>query len=438
MKVLSCQRSLVRLRRYLRLPTLAGGEQGTVLVMAAFAFVGVLALVGLSVDVGKVYLERRSGQNGVDAAALAAAGKIIAGGTTAQAITEGNTWLTKNGQTGAGYTSAVNIPPATGPHAGESGCVEVTSRHSLSGFFTPGLSTKDVAARAVSCLGHEWHKYGIITLNPSVCSALYVNGNVNITITGAGIFDNSNCQSDAFYANGNITIDTEANEVVGNWYVNGNAHVSEPLAHAKPITDPLAGLAVPAPVSAPVQACPNLNGNGSYTFQPGRYNCLLNPNGNWNLTFQAGDYYFRDGINFNGNLTATFNGGIVYVGGSGLRVNGNSNVTANHVMFYIGAGCIDLNGNGVTMITPPSSGTWAGMSIFVARNLSCTVHVNGNASTGSRGTVYAAGALVDYNGNASTNYQFVVNRFNINGNANVTITWDGGVQVDRPKARLSE
>ena len=69
-----------------RTAAFARQEQGAILVLAAAGIFGAAALAGLALDFGKVAQDRRDVQNGVDAAALAGAQKLLAGGSTSQVI----------------------------------------------------------------------------------------------------------------------------------------------------------------------------------------------------------------------------------------------------------------------------------------------------------------------------------------------------------------
>lgn len=409
---------------------------GQVLVLFVLIVTLLFGMVGFIVDVGYAWAQRRQASTAVDAAALAGTLVLRDGGTAAEAQDEAASYAARNG-----FSSAlVSIPPSSGSKSGDDGCVEVITSRTWEPFFVTLFNVNQMTARAraVGCVDSTPTPYGIIVLNRAVCSALNLTGNVSITITGAGIFDNSSCPANAFSATGNVTVNTTRNDVVGGWQLTGNVSITPALTHAPPLTDPLADLPYPTPPSGPTRSCPNLNGNGSYTFQPGVYNCTISPNGNWTLTFLPGDYLITGGIRFNGNLRATFNSGTYTLRGLGLVVNGNSQVTANGVTFFIDGGAATLNGNTALSLSAPTSGTYARILIFQRRDLASPLTVNGNAATGNWGTIYAAGAQIRYSGNASTSYQFIADTFLMNGNASVNITYNNGVPAQFPIVRLVE
>jgi hypothetical protein len=80
-----------------------GGQRGQSLVIVTFAFVGILAFVGLAIDLGWVYVERVRVAQAADAAALAGASELPLEGT---AHTRALIYLQENGYD---YTDASNV-----------------------------------------------------------------------------------------------------------------------------------------------------------------------------------------------------------------------------------------------------------------------------------------------------------------------------------------
>src|SRR3954451_7489551 len=54
-------------------------QQGQVLILFAFGFVAMMAFLGLAVDAGNIYVNRRVAQNAADAAALAGVRELGSG-----------------------------------------------------------------------------------------------------------------------------------------------------------------------------------------------------------------------------------------------------------------------------------------------------------------------------------------------------------------------
>jgi hypothetical protein len=390
-----------------------------------------LGFSALVVDLGNARQTRRQAQNSSDAAALAGAYTLQSGGTAAQARTAAESYAANNGF-GAGLGVAYS-PPISGPRTGDANCVEVVSTKTMPGTFSKAIGHNTVGAsgRAVACqttgvIG----TYGIVSLNPSQCQSILLNGNeARIEMTNAGIFVNSSCSNGAMHVNGNntsINITGASIDVVGDFSSNGNGITVTPVPTegVAPITDPYAALPVPtAPTSPVFNSCNGTTVNGVITFSPGRYNCQISVNGDSPVvSFTAGDYHITGGISINGNSPqVTFGAGVYTLGGSFSNNGNNSVITGNGVTFYQSAGSWSVNGNSpVTTLTPPASGTYAGVTLFQSRTNTSPVTVNGNSSVSVHGVLYARAAQLTYNGNNqdfSNHFAVIVDRFTMNGNS---------------------
>ncbi len=268
------------------------------------------------------------------------------------------------------------------------------------------------------------------------------NGQISLTIPGAGTLTNSECTVDAFSTNGTINVATSANHVVGGWDMTGNSgDVSLPPSRAGHFDDPLIGVPVPTPTSEPVQTCPTYGGSpGTVTLQPGVYNCTIDPKGGWGLLFEPGDYYITGGIVLNGNGDVTFGSGLYFLQGQGLIITGNGIVTGDGVTFYIDEGQVTLTGTSDTQLTAPDSGPYEGIVIFQNRTLTTTVNMSGDAIADGWGAVYAAGAQIRLVGNTDSTslHQFISDTFLMDGNSTITIDFFSDFLVAVPVMSLVE
>ncbi len=126
-------------------------ESGQTLIMFTLALVVLLGFVAMTLDVGLAFLERRSLQNAVDAAALAAAQDLANGESDEAAIAVALDYMNRNGFPDTADIE-VRIPPLSGTFAGQSGYVEVTG-HSKAPTALLNLFRDDpfeVSARAVA------------------------------------------------------------------------------------------------------------------------------------------------------------------------------------------------------------------------------------------------------------------------------------------------
>jgi len=418
-------------------------QAGQSMILFTFMIATFVGIAALTVDLGMAFRERANEQQASDAAALAAADVLFSNGSVDQAKAAARALATANGYTNGvnGATVTVNIPPTSGDFSGLSNFAEVKITGTTHAQFATvlGVSAFPVQGRSVASGINTSGAYGIVALNPHVCKALDLNGSIGIVIHAAGIFVNSDCPTDAFYANGNVTVDTQSNDVVGGWQEVGTVSINPPPTLADPITDPLAGLAAPTPPTN-VQTCPNFQGNpGTMVLQPGRYNCAIDPQGPWNVTFQPGNYYITGGVVADGGGNITFGSGEYTLGGVGLQVTGSGRITVNYALIYIESGAVNLTGNGVTRITAPTSGPYMGIAIFQSRTVTSQMDLKGTSFTNGGGTVYAPAGHISLVGTAtSSNMQFISDTFQMSGTADLDITDLNGVQIIQSRLRLVE
>ncbi len=143
-----------------------GRERGQVIVLLALSLIVMLLFVGLVVDVGNGYAQRRSTQNVADFAALAAARVVMANQgtpgtfTDANVVTAINTTLTDNGIAAGSFTAvyvdasgnplSANVGSGSIPAAAFGAKVEVT--HSFGTYFVgvAGMSTWTATSTATA------------------------------------------------------------------------------------------------------------------------------------------------------------------------------------------------------------------------------------------------------------------------------------------------
>jgi hypothetical protein len=412
------------------------------LIMAALFFAVLAGATAMTIDAGLVYMERRDAQNAVDAAALAASSKMLKGGTVTQAVDEAYEWAEKNGYTNGGNAEVyVNIPPASGPHAGDIQFVEVIVETGRKSNFAAvlGLGGWGLSARAVAGIHLVARPYSIIVLNETACNSFYVAGTIGIDIDGSGIFVNSDCDN-AIWAQGTVNVETAVNDVVGGYHFEGTAVNFNPApTSAGRISDPLAGVPAPVPPSGPIRNCNFPGGTAPVTFQPGVYNCALTLNGNRTFNFAPGDYLITGGISVTGVANVNFGAGVYTLRGQGLKLAGSGTITADGAVFYIEQGVTDLSGTGEMTIKAPASGPYAGIAIFQARDNTNTVKLRGTALSGGSGAVYAKAAMIEFAGTADTNnFQFISDKFYMTGTSGLKIQWDDNFLADVPFSRLFE
>ena len=167
-------------------------ESGQSIVLIAFLMIGLIAIMGLSIDGGGLLLLRRDTQNAVDAAIVAAAYARCTDGDVIHAATEA---AARNGYVDGvdGDTVAVNSPPLSGAKAGDSDYVEVIITAEKEKYFIQIVyeGPLEVTTRAVGYCYDPWSIFRekAIFAGSDECGFSVNNSGSGITITG-GIHSN--------------------------------------------------------------------------------------------------------------------------------------------------------------------------------------------------------------------------------------------------------
>jgi hypothetical protein len=397
---------------------ISSGERGQAIVLLAVLIVALMAVAGLAVDGGRLYAERRFGQNAADNAALAGALAICTG---EDVVSASQNAAAANGQ-GDMVDFVINQPPLSGPNAGDNTYVEVYIRSAKQPVFAQIVYAGDfeTTARAV---GHCFQGGGpvgggnvVLILDDNNACSFSATGNATLYLTlgNGGIYANSSDADNAICGSGNAEVNTDTGVfVVGGYTESGNADFNPPpVTGVSPIPDPLAALAAP---TEPGGSCVtySLSGSNSATIDPGKY-CSITVSSNAVLTMNPGEYYIETG-NFS--------------------ISGNASLSATEVLIYVEQGNFTMSGNGNFNVTAPSSGPYQGMMVFMDQANVSTITISGNSVVNTTGTIYGAMAAMTLSGNGSgtvLNAQAIVNTLAISGNASMSLTYDADLVFGGP------
>ncbi len=124
------------------------GEHGQAIVLIILAIVAMFGFVGLAVDGGRVFAEKRQAQNAADAAAYAAAIAAIEE-EDARAAALGQAALNDYETTGS---TRVNLyhPPVEGPYAGDAEYYQVVIERNLGATFGRAIGMTEYAVKSVA------------------------------------------------------------------------------------------------------------------------------------------------------------------------------------------------------------------------------------------------------------------------------------------------
>jgi len=433
-------------------------EQGQILVMVAILMTALLGFVGLVVDTGHLYAQRRQSQNAADEAATAGARDRFYGGSKDAAITAARSNASGNGfnNNGTSNTVTVHIPPTSGPHTGDSNYVEVVVWEQPRTLFIQALGVGgSVKSRGVAGFVPVPKNYALLVLNPTMCSAYNQTSSSTLTINGGGAMINSSCQPSANQGGGSlVTADYLDYYSAGSWLLANNADTSVPPSSVgAQISDPLASLTNPIPCAqngTPV-GCIARSTDSTGTANNPR---LTHITANAPVTLHPGTYY--GGLKFTGAGSITLEPGLYVIAGGGLDYSATSSITGNGVTIFntydsakagqgptspSGSGACDsiaLQGNGVLSLSAPTSGTYKDMLFW--QDAACTNQFKyAGSSYTTTGIIYLPKAQLNISGGGNLgSMQIIVDSFSYSGSAAVTINYGGYVQIAAPRVALVE
>ena len=157
----------------------------------------------------------------------------------------------------------------------------------------------------------------------------------------------------------------------------------------------------------------SIGGSTTTTLQPGIYS-KISVSGAAQVTLAAGTYVIQGGgFSASGSGVVTIGDGTsIILEGGGMSVSGAAAVSGTEVtVFNFGTayngttdggsfGPITLSGSGSVSLTPPSSGTYAGILIFQGRDNTKALTFSGAAMQGITGMIYAPAAQLIESGSA--------------------------------------
>lgn len=378
-------------------------------VLIALSMTALLLMIGVAVDSGRLFDMRISARVAADAAALAGAVTLYEGGTTTEAIASAVAEAASNGHTNGvgGVTVDVNLPPESGPRDGDSDYVEVVIEREVATLLLPAQLTT-VRARGVAGIAPVDLGYAIVALDTgSTNGALNVGSQGSIDVNGGGIKVNSSSATAA--TNSGIVTSDGYTDVVGG--TSGSWPSPRP---SRPVTtDPFAGFPKP-----PTSGVTKHDGNPvpGATLQPGTYTGDIDGNNTWELA--AGTYIMKGaGVDLSGNSSINGSGVFIFITQSSYPLSGG---TCPSVAF-------DLTGTAASTLTPPTSGTYDGMLVYLDPECSGTLRIGGNGAVTTTGTIYAPEGRVALNGNnaAVTASQIVARTIDVQ-NADITLNYSTG------------
>jgi hypothetical protein len=247
----------------------------------------------------------------------------------------------------------------------------------------------------------------IIVLDGSAKGALTLSGSATIKMAGNVIVDSNS--SSALQISGATTITAASIKVVGNVSKTGSPTISPaPVTGAAVVADPLAaidGSTGPSTTGLTNYGAVSVGSNTTRTLSPGIYSQ----------------------ISISTGASVTLNPGLYIIEGGGFSVSGPARVTGSGVTIYNAGssypsaggtyGAISISGSGTCNLTPPATGTYAGVVIDQPKANTQALALSGPAAAGLTGAVIAPGAALSLGGSAQLNVALIVDSLSISGAA---------------------
>jgi hypothetical protein len=370
--------------------------------MMTILFAVLLAFMGLVLDGGRIYFEKRRMQAAADAGAYGGAHELKRG-STGLIETAGKYDAKLNGfEHGTGTIDVqVNHPPASGNHAGSTGYVEVVITQTVPTYFRRVLIINDATVRARAVAGLENNGDAcVVALDREARPGLRVAGTPQL-IANCGIMANSN-DDWGLQANGGGEIQATWTGVSGGYHLAGGGTITPPATEgALGMLDPLASIALENPGGVtPVYNLGNINSNT--TLQPGRY---------------------VGGIKITGSGTVVNFAPGLYVLDSGMDVSGGT-LRGTEVSFYnTGNQLISITGASDVELSAPTSGPYQGMLFWgdpTAPDKNPGHKFRGTSESSFTGAIHFPSQHVDWagsNDSVGTWSMIVANTIDLTGNA---------------------
>lgn len=388
------------------------------------AIIPLFGVIGLVSDIGYMHYTKMAAQTAAEAAAHATiidlhssnAASSYTCGTTgstvkcsstqtgcpssittpANSVEHGCMYAMQHGFTNTGnqsvtYTAGVSSVPGTAsgtPSASYWVTFYVTQKVPQLFSAVLGNTTGMVAARSTASLIGAADC--IYALNKTASGAVSAGGSSGLT-SSCGVFVNSNSSS-ALSTNGGGSITATEYDIVGKGPGYSGTFTPKPTTGVAPISDPLAGMAVPK--------------SGPYVCDYTNYSAS-----NWsNPTLSPGVYC--GGISVGNNTYTLSTGTYTLVGGGLSTQNANSVLKSGPggVLIYNtydsthSFSPISLSGNSSVTLAAMTTGSYAGILYFEDRTAPASAEsFVGGSGAGFTGVIYAKNAAVTMVGNTNVN-----------------------------------
>jgi Flp pilus assembly protein TadG len=413
-------------------------EKGQALIFIALAAIMLVSFAALAIDGSMVFSDKRHAQNAADTSSLAAALEIARKKDWNTTVVLADDRAASNGYNNDSTTNTVEVYLCNAPQATclalpanakpeEYVQVKITS-HVKTNFarvigVTEVVNHVDAVAHAVP--GYRKSIFGgnaLVALNTRDCPAMDFKGSSTTTITGSGVFVNSNCNSgsnQAFNAStGSGTFDTPCMNVAGGITIGTNTVLRSPgTSCANHTNDP--SIQIPDPSTAYKK--PNPCGTAAGTFDA----TTLSP-GNYSGAFPPGNQ-------------TVMNPGVYCIdaGNQGFTLTGGQTLTGTNVLIYMKSGNVSWSSGGIHLSAMSGMDpALDGLLLYVAPGNCSDVSITGNGTSSYTGTILAPCSNVKLAGGSSTGNvlenQIIADTITLTGSNTLNINFNASQQWQPP------
>jgi hypothetical protein len=426
-------------------------ERGSVAITVVLSMTVLLGFAALVVDVGLNWAARTSAQTAADSAALAGASRLLADGPAGallgvEGFLDANVdglvppaagWASDGSEANGEVVCWVLPAGPPGPGAGcpdESNAIQVTTPPvQVQYAFAPvlGKSSNSIRARAAAAAGPAAPNNCVLCLlDPAAPGTLENLGFGDVTVNGGGIAVNSGDLL-ALVLTGAGDISANQIRVIGGFSdpPGGGSLFPTPERGGPPVPNPLADLPTPNLLAAPPipRATDPIVVNADQTLEPGIYNTVT-VQGTATLTLATGVYVFTglDGLTVedDAQVVSSAGGATVYLACSGYPAP----CSGNGARFRV-------RDNGRFEADPPTTGPYAGLSVFAAPGNTRTMRFQSTQNVTLPGALYGPSTRVrmERTGDLQVNGLMVVRALTLTTvtgpDASVTVSYNPSVPL---------
>jgi hypothetical protein len=375
-------------------------RRGIITALVAVCLVAVLMIAALSIDGGRIVDIRRQAKAAADAAARGAAVEMldmVSGSNTSVTLSTIRATAFRlasdNGFANDGTNSVVtvNIPPTSGSYIGKDGYIEVIIESHLDRGFSRllGSNQLSIAARSVGAGTYTPTKGTVLVLNPKKKNSLSLGHGTSQLIVDGDIAVNSTNKQPIALDHGsqikatNVILSSSLDKARGRDLVK---HITGQMSTRAPATkDPFSGLAIPPQGTTRKLGDFKVSmgsGTETYNLQPG--------------------HYTEDWV-FDHSDTVNLAPGVYYLDKKRIDAHDGATMYGDGVTIYsAGNNELRFHSQGTIHLTPPTSGTYAGVSIYKDPTSHGKITFEKDANLDISGIIYAPSSMIRFQKTSTT------------------------------------